>query len=209
MTDENDNGRQSSPTGARAPLTLKPRTGGAVSSGMVKQSFSHGRSKTVVVETKRRRVDAPGAGPAAPLSAERRAAFDVRGPRRPAPAAPPATARRRRHSEDERRARQRVIELARQQQERQAAEREARTRVEPAGPAPDGEAAEPAQTVDRAPPVEAAPSAAPTPSTTAEAGIAPRLPVRRSEPRPGGASRVGPQSARAGPRAARRPDPHL
>jgi len=30
MTDENDNGRQSSPTIARAPLTLKARTGGAV-----------------------------------------------------------------------------------------------------------------------------------------------------------------------------------
>lgn len=35
----------------RAPLTLKPRVGGG---GVVKQSFAHGRSKTVVVETKRR-----------------------------------------------------------------------------------------------------------------------------------------------------------
>src|SRR5258708_4296452 len=64
MTDENDSGRPSPTPGARAPLTLKPRMGGAVSAGMVKQSFSHGRSKTVVVETKRRRVDAPGASPA-------------------------------------------------------------------------------------------------------------------------------------------------
>ncbi len=45
MSDDNDSGR---PT--KAPLTLKPRTG-PVSAGTVKQSFSHGRSKTVVVET--------------------------------------------------------------------------------------------------------------------------------------------------------------
>ena len=38
--------------GARAPLGLK-RT---VETGKVKQSFSHGRSNTVVVEVKRRRV---------------------------------------------------------------------------------------------------------------------------------------------------------
>ncbi|MGA9659851.1 MAG: translation initiation factor IF-2 associated domain-containing protein, partial [Asticcacaulis sp.] len=45
----------------RTPLTLKPRVGGNVSTGTVKQSFSHGRSKTVVVETKRR-INAPSAG---------------------------------------------------------------------------------------------------------------------------------------------------
>ncbi|HEY5289093.1 MAG TPA: translation initiation factor IF-2 associated domain-containing protein, partial [Caulobacteraceae bacterium] len=84
MTDENDSGRPTPTPGARAPLTLKPRLGGAVSSGMVKQSFSHGRSKTVVVETKRRRMDAPGVGPAAPV--ERRGAFEVRGPTPPRPA---------------------------------------------------------------------------------------------------------------------------
>src|SRR5258708_36626981 len=106
MTDENDSGRPSSTPGARAPLTLKPRIGGAVSAGMVKQSFSHGRTKTVVVETKRRRVDAPGPSPAG--VAERRGAFEVRGltPPRPAPAAPrPAPAAAHGLSEDERRAR--------------------------------------------------------------------------------------------------------
>ena len=54
MSDSNDDNNRSG--GLRAPLTLKPRQG-AVSAGTVKQSFSHGRSKTVVVETKRRRVD--------------------------------------------------------------------------------------------------------------------------------------------------------
>ncbi|WP_157783500.1 translation initiation factor IF-2 associated domain-containing protein, partial [Rhizorhabdus wittichii] len=38
--------------GMRAPLGLK-RT---VETGQVKQSFSHGRSNTVVVEVKRRRI---------------------------------------------------------------------------------------------------------------------------------------------------------
>jgi translation initiation factor IF-2 len=58
MSDGNDNdGRNDqgggNPAGGRGPLTLKPR--GAVPAGTVRQSFSHGRSKTVVVETKRRR----------------------------------------------------------------------------------------------------------------------------------------------------------
>ena len=64
MTDENEN----RPT--RAPLTLKPRLGGSVSTGTVKQSFSHGRTKTVVVETKRPRVGAPANLAAPSLAAD-------------------------------------------------------------------------------------------------------------------------------------------
>ncbi|MFZ0269318.1 translation initiation factor IF-2 associated domain-containing protein, partial [Caulobacter sp.] len=72
MSDENDNGRPGSNPGGRAPITLKPRQG-SVSAGVVKQSFSHGRTKTVVVETKRVRPHVPPAGNlAAPSSAERR-----------------------------------------------------------------------------------------------------------------------------------------
>src|SRR5579863_7932719 len=76
MTDENEN------RPGRAPLTLKPRTGSSVSTGTVKQSFSHGRSKTVVVETKRPRIGAPPpVNLAAPSPSEKRPpAFDVRGP---------------------------------------------------------------------------------------------------------------------------------
>src|SRR4051812_27577403 len=108
MTDENDNGRTSSP-GSRAPLTLKPRTGGAVSAGVVKQSFSHGRSKTVVVETKRRRVDAPpGVNLAAPSPAEKRPAFDVRGPQPQRQASPQSAQDAHALSEDERLRRQKV-----------------------------------------------------------------------------------------------------
>ena len=82
MSDENDKtnegqgantGGTPSQSGPRAPLSLKPRQTGSVSTGTVKQSFSHGRSKTVVVETKRR----PGAagGPQRPQG------FDVARPR--------------------------------------------------------------------------------------------------------------------------------
>ena len=83
MSDENDNGRPNSP---RPSLTLKPRTG-SVSAGVVKQSFSHGRSKTVVVETKRVRTHAPGASTnlAGPSAAEKRTTYDPR-PASPRPA---------------------------------------------------------------------------------------------------------------------------
>ena len=80
MSDENDKTEDGktpanapSQTGPRAPLSLKPRTAGSVSTGTVKQSFSHGRSKTVVVETKRRAGAAPGH--------QRPQGFDVSRPR--------------------------------------------------------------------------------------------------------------------------------
>ena len=50
-----------SDTDGKKPLGL----GGAPRSGQVKQSFSHGRTKSVVVETKRKRVVVPVA-PAKP-----------------------------------------------------------------------------------------------------------------------------------------------
>ncbi|HEY2179819.1 MAG TPA: translation initiation factor IF-2 N-terminal domain-containing protein, partial [Caulobacteraceae bacterium] len=192
MTDENDSGRPSSTPGGRAPLTLKPRTlGGAVSSGMVKQSFSHGRSKTVVVETKRRRVDAPG-----PV-AERRPAFEVRGapPPRPAPAptaspaATPAAARG--LSEDERRARQRVIEEARRAQERAAAQREPSgapapepTSEAPPPPAPEPVVAVAPEPAPEAEPVvaEAAPASEPAPRPAPPRAAAPAAPARPTAP---------------------------
>ena len=118
MTDENEN----RPT--RAPLTLKPRPGGSVSTGTVKQSFSHGRTKTVVVETKRSRVGSPPNLAAPSLAEKRPVGFDVRGPQAPnrssgqTPADPHAL------SEDERLRRKKVADefAARQQAERTAAE---------------------------------------------------------------------------------------
>ena len=96
--------------------------------GLVKQSFSHGRSKTVVVETKRRRARR------ARRARRRRSPSAVGGfrgarPSRPRPSAGHAAGRRPsrtgaewpRPSEDERRARQRVIEAARRAQARSEA----------------------------------------------------------------------------------------
>ena len=71
-------------SGPRAPLSLRPRQAGSVSSGVVRQSFSHGRSKTVVVETKRRVGAAPGDRRPQPQS------FDVAARPRPAAPAPEA-----------------------------------------------------------------------------------------------------------------------
>ncbi|WP_420479702.1 translation initiation factor IF-2 associated domain-containing protein, partial [Brevundimonas sp. FT23028] len=86
MTDENDktNDGKATPSntsgsGPRAPLSLKPRTAGSVSTGTVRQSFSHGRTKTVVVETKRRVGAAPGGH-------QRPQGFDVARPNAPTPA---------------------------------------------------------------------------------------------------------------------------
>jgi translation initiation factor IF-2 len=60
MSDTKDTGGN---TGGRKPLTVSRK-----SSGTVKQSFSHGRSKQVVVETKKRRSVGPSGGSSAPAS---------------------------------------------------------------------------------------------------------------------------------------------
>lgn len=58
MSDTNDSGEGKSDEGKKT-LSLKRGAGGTV-----RQSFSHGRTNTVVVEKKRRRFSAPGATPA-------------------------------------------------------------------------------------------------------------------------------------------------
>src|SRR4051794_7345280 len=73
--------------GTRAPLGLR-RT---VETGKVKQSFSHGRSNTVVVEVKKRRILGPsrGAAPARAREAPKPAPPAARAPvEPPKPAAP-------------------------------------------------------------------------------------------------------------------------
>ena len=73
--------------GMRAPLSLK-RT---VETGKVKQSFSHGRSNTVVVEVKKRRmVGRPGEAEAAPEPQVEVAAPVAAPPAPPPPPPPPA-----------------------------------------------------------------------------------------------------------------------
>ena len=82
MTDQTDKPK----LGTRPPLGLK-RT---VETGKVKQSFSHGRSNTVVVEVKKRRILAkPGETPAPPETPELAAPVAVEAPApAPAPVAP-------------------------------------------------------------------------------------------------------------------------
>ncbi len=209
MSDENNNGRSPAP-GGRQPLTLKPRAGGSVSSGTVKQSFSHGRTKTVVVETKRSRPHGSGGGNlAAPSNAERR----VFEPPRPAPTQGqrPATPNDG-LSPEERAARQRVIETARAQQEaaRRTQEETARATAEAArvaeAPPPisvEAPAPAPAPTVAPAPVVEAAvveappvpapvavvaapPAPAPVLAEAAPAAVAPAAPRPSAPPAPQG-----------------------
>ena len=189
MSDENNNGRNSAP-GGRAPLTLKPRGAGSVSAGTVKQSFSHGRSKTVVVETKRARTHTPGGGNlAAPSSAEKRL-FEPR-------PAPPVTPRAPGApidglSSEERAARQRAIELAQQRQatERAAAESTARAEAVARAPVPVAEAAAPAPAAPAATPepvvaapVEVAAAVAPPP-VAAPPSVPPPMPPSAPAPRP-------------------------
>ncbi len=178
MSDANDeDGKTPAGTpaaGGRAPLTLKPRAAGSVSTGTVRQSFSHGRSKTVVVETKRRRTDTP-----APV-AEKRPAFEIKPrPRTEAPAAAPAAPALREDkspgglSADEMEARRRAIESARHEQEQRAAEHAAHEAAERAA------AAEQAQEVAAAAPAPApvaeapAPAPASAPETVASTEAAP------------------------------------
>jgi translation initiation factor IF-2 len=193
-SNDNDNGR---PGGGRAPLTLKPRPGGAVSAGTVKQSFSHGRSKTVVVETKRRRVDAPGGaqgGLGGPSAAEKRSALDLRptpaaSPRpSPSAAAPSQGGPNLNLSADELRARQRVLEAARAEQDARAAERaretarraqeDAQRREAEAASAPVPEPAVAAETL-----AAPAPAPIPAPAVAAEPHI-PEPVAERPAPRP-------------------------
>ena len=85
MSDNNDDGNNNERPGGR---TLGLRAGGQ---GRVRQNFSHGRSKTVVVETKRKRMIGPGA--AKPAAAETATPPKPILPAREKPAAPATTAR--------------------------------------------------------------------------------------------------------------------
>jgi len=203
MSDENDNGR----TPPRPSLTLKPRAG-SVSAGVVKQSFSHGRSKTVVVETKRVRSHAPGGGSnlAGPSAAEKRTSYE---PARPAAAPRPASSGSvdptGNLSAEEMRARQRAIDAAREAQERQAAQARAtadeaarrqaaeqaaaRAAAAPATPTPAPAAPAPAPVPTPAAPVAAVPAPTPAPA-------APAAPVQAAAPAP------APTPAPEAPRAA-------
>ncbi|MEA1830668.1 translation initiation factor IF-2 [Methylobacterium durans] len=132
MSDTNNPGDKTLTKAPSKPLSLKR----PIEQGTVRQSFSHGRSKQVVVETVKRRVIGAAPGTAAP-----REAAPASRPAAPAPAAParPASAQRsssgvvlRTLSEQERDARAAALADAqrREQDVRRQAEDEARHRRE-------------------------------------------------------------------------------
>jgi translation initiation factor IF-2 len=109
--------------GARK-MTLNVRR--TVESGHVRQSFSHGRSKSVLVEKKKRRSIGSGGAAAQPVEEAPKPQVAARKAEKPKPAAEEATANRVRVvlpqlSEEEKDARMRALADARQ---REAAERE-------------------------------------------------------------------------------------
>src|SRR5262245_50999084 len=126
--------------GGKSTLSLKPRT----ETGVVRQSFSHGRSKQVVVEVKKRRVlgsdgkpepapvAPPPPAPVAAAPAAKRATPPAA--RAPAPAAPPPRSSGvvlRTLTEEERSRRAHALGDARlrEAEERKIAEEEARLRA--------------------------------------------------------------------------------
>ena len=112
-------------------LSLKPR----VETGTVRQSFSHGRSKQVVVEKRGKRRIGDGPEPHAPEVTAKPAPAAPAAPSRPAPPAPPRNAGSgvvlRTLTEDERSARASALADAklREVEERRQAEEEAQRRA--------------------------------------------------------------------------------
>ncbi len=112
---------------SKKPLGLR----GGSRPGQVKQSFSHGRTKSVVVETKRKRVvvPKPGATPSKPSSAASEAVKSSDPAKRPAGISD-AEMERRLKALQVAKAREAEDEAARQEEERQREEERERKRAE-------------------------------------------------------------------------------
>jgi translation initiation factor IF-2 len=198
--------------GMRAPLGLK-RT---VETGKVKQSFSHGRSNTVVVEVKRRRVlgpqgapidestPAPAAAPEAPAAQAPRAAAPQQAPR---PASQPPRRPMDNLSPQERQAkllreaeeqRMQALEESRRRDDRLRAEaqEEERRRAEERARAQTEAAAAPVEAAAPEPTPAPAPAPEPKPEVVAEAPTPAPAPTPEPTPAP------APAAAPAAPQAA-------
>ncbi|WP_114226723.1 MULTISPECIES: translation initiation factor IF-2 [Sphingomonas] len=190
MSDQTDKPK----LGTRPPLGIK-RT---VETGKVKQSFSHGRSNTVVVEVKKRRIlGRPGEAPAVetppPAAAAPAPAAPVR-PAAPAPAAPrrpvdDITARKEMQAKllrEAEEARMAALEEARRRDEtaKQSQTEEERRRQEDNRRAEEEAARKAAEEAKRAAeqPAEPAPAEAPAAATPARPVGQQFTPVRRPEP---------------------------
>ena len=190
------------PTGqgaGRGPLTLKPRGGGQVPAGTVRQSFSHGRSKTVVVETKRRR------GPEERPPERPRPVAATPAPRPSAPAQPPAAGRPQvgaslNLSDSELAARQRALDVVRDGEDRRAAE-QARQADEAVARHREAEAREPTAPV-AAQSMAAAPVAPPAAEAQPRLTPAPTPAASVSSPAPAAAVEMAAPAASPAPPAA-------
>lgn len=188
MSEQDDNKpKDSKGDSQRAPLTLKPRLGGSVSTGTVKQSFSHGRSKTVVVETKRRVAGTP---PAAGAHTPRATAeTNLARPNAPRPATPTATPQAAASGSNLRDAELEKRRLALAENERRAAEARARADADAKRRA-EAEAAQKAAAAAAAPAptpsVEKAPepTAKPEPVAAAPVEVAAQPEARLNERKP-------------------------
>ncbi len=138
MSDTNNPGDKTLSVPAKGTLTLKPRPGDGAA-GTVRQSFSHGRSKTVAVEVVKRRAPTPGGPPQQrePAQPAGDAKPSAGAPRPPLQQRPGSGMVLRTLSESEQSARQavlmdaaRVEEEARKRAEAEARQREARAEAE-------------------------------------------------------------------------------
>jgi translation initiation factor IF-2 len=178
--------------GMRAPLGVR-RT---IETGKVKQSFSHGRSNTVIVETKKARVlRRPGDPAPAPVVEEAAPPPPPppppAAPARPAPTGETAQERQARLLREAEEQRLRLAEEARVREEREArAAEEARARAaeekaraaaapKPEAPAAPAQEAAPAPTPAPAPAPETPAAPPPPPAPTLELTRDPSMPAPR------------------------------
>jgi translation initiation factor IF-2 len=161
--------------------TLGVRGGGGPRSGNVKQSFSHGRTKNVVVETKRKRIVKPKPGAAAPAPGGAKAGAPGSASKRPAGISDEEMERRmkalaaakEREAEEtaqrEAEAKEREEEKQRRREEAEAKEREQREAEERAKAKADEEARKKREEADAAKQAAAAAAAPPAEDTQARA----------------------------------------
>ncbi|WP_024275039.1 translation initiation factor IF-2 [Hyphomicrobium sp. 802] len=191
MTDSNDQTDKTIRVGARKPLSLQ-RT---VESGHVRQNFSHGRSKSVVVEKKKtRRLGSEGEGTAPPAPS----AVTIEKSQAPhrVPPAPPSQSSGDRSagrvlSNEERAARERALAAARAEDTSRVPEAEP-VRFEPVVRPPEPQ-----------PRAEERPQTAPSAQPTVAASVAPAA----QAPEQAAAQASAPAAAAAQPASAPTPPP--
>ncbi|MFA5957535.1 translation initiation factor IF-2 [Hyphomicrobium sp.] len=198
MTDSNDQTDKTIRVGARKPLSLQ-RT---VESGHVRQNFSHGRSKSVVVEKKKTRKLGPEGEAAPPVAATVTIEKTQQSTRIPPP--PPShhsSADRtpgRVLSNEERAARDRALAAARAEDANRVPEVVEQVRFEPVARPPEPQPAhsEPAVTVAAAAPAVAPAAPIRAPAETSTPPPAAARPASSPAYRPAGRDNGPPRDAR-------------